>query len=251
MPLLHYAFKLPLRASVATALCLVLANAAASTGAELLHDEGALMWDIVLPLVAGALVGAQFGYLLSRRLNERFLKGLFAVALLGIGMRMLLAMSVQAEPSDIHGADSLLRAAGVAGLGVLAGTLSPLLGIGGGMIVVPGLLLFLPEIGGNGARAASLAAACVTSSRSIHLYAKERSVDPDIALWFGLGGLTGAALGVQIAHIPGVSAMGQRLLGVILVVTAVRFAMDVFGPRPAPPGPEAAAGANTPAETGR
>ncbi|QDV06593.1 Sulfite exporter TauE/SafE [Planctomycetes bacterium Poly30] len=216
---------------MATALCLVAATAIASTTTEFLHSESALMWDIVAPLVGGALFGAQFGFLLSRRIDERLLKGIFCFVLLGIGLRMLLAMSVQAEPGEFHSGYSFLRASGVALIGVMAGTLSPLLGIGGGLIVVPGLLLSMPAIGGNGARAASLAVACVTSLRSIHLYAKERSIDPRIALWFALGGLMGAALGVQFAHLPGVSAYGQRTLGVILVVTALRFARDAFGPR--------------------
>lgn len=233
VPLLHYGFKLKLRQSVATALCLVAANAIASTAFEFLHAESALMWDVVAPLIAGALVGAQFGYLASRKIDERVLKGVFCFVLLGIGLRMLFAVSVQAEPGDFHAGYSFLRAAGVAGIGVLAGTLSPLLGIGGGLVVVPGLLLAMPEVGGHGARAASLAMACVTSLRSIHLYAGERSIDPQVAVWFGLGGFIGAALGVQFAHLPGVSAFGQHALGAILVVTAARFASDAFGRRAA------------------
>lgn len=230
MPLLHYGFKLPLRQAVATALCLVAATAIASTSSEILHKDSALLWDVVGPLVGGALVGAQFGYILSRRLDEQLLKSVFSFVLLGIGLRMLLAMSIQAEPGDFGAGFSFARASLVAGIGMLAGTLSPLLGIGGGMVVVPGLLLTMPEVGGNGARAASLAVACVTSLRSIHLYAKEKSVDPKIAIWFTLGGVVGAAGGVQLAHLPGVSAIGQRALGCILVVTAVRFARDAFGP---------------------
>lgn len=228
MPLLHYGFRLALRTSVATSLCLVAANAVASTATELLHESGALLWEIVGPLVGGALVGAQFGYLLSTRANERVVKGLFAAAALAIGLRMLLAMSVQADPTDFLGDYGAARAAGVAGIGILAGTLSPLLGIGGGMVVVPGLLLAMPEVGGNGARAASLAVACVTSMRSIHLYAKERSVEVPIALWFAGGGLIGATLGVRFAHLPGVSAIAQRVLGGILLATALRFARDAF-----------------------
>ncbi len=59
VPLLHYVFKLPLRVSVATSLCLVAANAYSSTATELLRGDSALLWDVVLPLIGGALVGAQ------------------------------------------------------------------------------------------------------------------------------------------------------------------------------------------------
>lgn len=233
MPLLHYGFRLPLRRAVATGLCLVCATSIASTSTELMHEESALLWEVVLPLVVGALAGAQFGFTLSKYVNERALKGVFTFLLVVIGFKILLSTSVPAAAAEVSGSFGVGGTAGIVGLGVLAGTLSPLLGIGGGLIVVPALLLSMPEIGGNGARAASLAMACVTSVRSIQLYLKERSVDMSVAPWIALGALSGAVLGVQFAHLPGASAIGQRVFGVILLVTAVRFGKDVFmGPAP-------------------
>lgn len=227
VPLLHYGFGLALRASVATSLCLVAATALASTGAELVHAEGALLWDVVLPLVAGALVGAQFGYLASRRLPERAVKGLFAVVMLLAGLRLFLDTAIHPAPTDYHPSYGLVRVSGVATIGILAGTVSPLLGIGGGLIVIPSLLLALPEVGGLGARAASLGVACVTSLRSIQLYLRERAVDLGVAPWFVLGAVLGAVLGVQAVHHEGVAAAGRRFLGVLMVLTAWRFARDV------------------------
>lgn len=226
VPLLHYGFRLDLRAAVATSLCLVGANAFASTVTESLHDGSALLWDVVLPLAAGALAGAQFGYLASRRLSERFVKGLFAGVIAIASWRMLGSGDAGVQPGEFHSVYTIGRAASVAAIGLLAGTASPLLGIGGGMIVVPGLLLSMPEIGGLGARAAALAVACVTSARSIHLYAKERQVDLSVAPWFVVGGLAGAVGGVQAVHAPGIAAMGRQFLGALLVLTALRFAID-------------------------
>ncbi|MEM9803303.1 MAG: sulfite exporter TauE/SafE family protein [Planctomycetota bacterium] len=228
VPLLHYGFRLPLRASVATSLCLVLANALSSTAFELFHAESAFLWDIVLPLVGGALVGAQFGYLASRKLSERTLKSIFAVVMAGVGLRMLLSAGIAADPEPFHEAYGLGRIVTVAGIGILAGALSPLLGIGGGLVVVPGLLLTLPEIGGLGARAASLGVACVTATRSIQLYAKERVIRPALAIPIALGALAGAGIGVHVVHLPGVSQIGQKVLGGILVLTAARFASDAI-----------------------
>lgn len=228
VPLLHYIFKLPLRASVATSLCLVAANAYSSTATELLRGDSALLWDIVLPLAGGALVGAQFGYMASRRLDERVIKALFTVVLTVVGARMLATDGVPADPAPFYEAYDMAHVAIVAGIGLLAGTVSPLLGIGGGLVVVPGLLLTLPEIGGLGARAASLAVACVTSARSIQLYARERAIEVRIALPIALGALVGASTGVHVVHMPGVSELGQQVLGGILLLTAVRFGIDVM-----------------------
>lgn len=226
VPLLHYGCALSLRAAVATSLCLVGANALASTAAESLHEGSALLWDVLLPLAAGALAGAQFGYLASRRLSERFVKGLFAAVMAMASWRMLGSGDAGVQPDEFHSVYTFWRAASVAAIGLLAGAASPLLGIGGGMIVVPGLLLTMPEIGGLGARAAALGVACVTSARSIHLYAKERQVDLSVAPWFVGGGLAGAVAGVQAVHSPGIAAMGRQFLGGLLVLTAVRFAVD-------------------------
>lgn len=226
VPLLHYGFGLPLRRAVATSLCLVAANALASTAAELLHEDSAFLWEVVGPLIGGALVGAQLGFFASKRLPERALKGLFAAVMLAVGLRLVLSGDIPAEPTGFDGGYGLVRAGTVALVGVLAGTLSPLLGLGGGLIIVPGLLLLVPEIGGLGARAASLGGACVTSLRSLQLYARERSVELGVAPWFVAGALLGASLGVQVVHLDGVAAAGRRLLATIMFVTAWRFVRD-------------------------
>lgn len=227
VPLLHFAFGLALRQAVATSLCLVAANALSSTASELLHADSALQWDVVLLLAGGALVGAQFGYFASKRLDERAVKGLFAVVMVAAGLRLALSGDIAAAPAELRSAYDAGGVAAVMGIGLLAGAASPLLGIGGGLIVVPGLLLALPELGSLGARAASLGVACVTSLRSLRLYARERAIDLSVAPWFVLGALLGAAVGVQAVHLDGVADVGRRVLAGILLVTAVRFARDV------------------------
>ena len=150
VPLLHYGFGLPLRRAVATSLCLVAANALASTAAELLHEDSAFLWEVVGPLIGGALVGAQLGFFASKRLPERALKGLFAAVMLAVGLRLVLSGDIPAEPTGFDGGYGLVRAGTVALVGVLAGTLSPLLGLGGGLIIVPGLLLSSRRSGASG-----------------------------------------------------------------------------------------------------
>lgn len=232
VPVLHYLFKLPLRSSVATSLCLVAANALASTASELLHEQGAFLWDVVLPLMGGALVGAQFGYVASKKLSESVVKALFAVVLVAAGIRLVSSSGTVQELEAFRASYSVGHAGLVACIGVLAGTVAPLLGIGGGLIVVPALLIFFPDIGSLGARAASLGVACVTSLRSIHLYWGERSINTQVAPWFVAGALIGATAGVQAVHLPGIAGVARQALGGILLVTAIRFAMDVRRLRP-------------------
>jgi len=227
VPMLHYLFKLDLRASVATGLCLVAATAYSSTATELLREDSSIDLLLVGPLGVGALLGAQFGFRLSRGLGERRLKTVFAAVLIVAGARMLLSEGIPALPGDgaawAPGARALIAAL----IGAGAGTVAPLLGIGGGLVVVPALMFTMPELGGLAVRAAALAVACVTSARSLQLYRREGIIQLSLGLPIALGALGGAFAGVHTVHLPGMSQVGQRVMGAILLVTAARFARDV------------------------
>ncbi|MEL6717075.1 MAG: sulfite exporter TauE/SafE family protein, partial [Planctomycetota bacterium] len=152
---------------------------------------------------------------------------IFAAVMAAAGLRLLLAASGSAEGAAFPIEYGVPRASAVAAIGVLAGAASPLLGIGGGLIVVPGILLVLPELGMLGARAAALGNAVVTSSRSIQLYAKEGAIDWKLARWIVVGAFAGATLGVQVVHLEGAAALGRSALSFLLVVTALRMGWDV------------------------
>lgn len=225
-PLLHYVFKVPLKRSVATALCLVWCVSLSATISEALHPAGALHPRLVLALIAGALVGAQIGFQLAQRLPTHILKLVFCVVLLAVGSKMI-SMSGGGEALiDATFTPDIETYAVVAGIGLAAGILVPLLGVGGGLIVVPGLVLVMPEIGFLGARASSLGMAVVTSSRSLWLYHAKGAVDWRMGAWLGAGAAIGAVLGVQFAHDAG-GEVGKVLLGVVLLLASARFGLDL------------------------
>ncbi len=227
VPILHYLFHLSLARSVATALCLVWCVALSSTVSELLHPGGAILWTVVGVLVITSLAGTQVGYRAARTIPTRGLKALFCVALLSVGIRVLVgsggAASAPLEGFELEPA-SLLA---VAAIGFFAGVVVPLLGVGGGLVVVPALLLCLPEAGFLGARAAALATAVVSASRSLWLYQRDGLIDWKAGGFFGVGAVVGAAVGVALVHLPGAATVGQAILGVALLMAAVRFGMDV------------------------
>lgn len=227
VPMLHYLFKLDLRASVATSLCLVGATAYSSTITELLREDSALQLAVIVPLGFGALAGAQLGFRLSKRLDERRLKSVFALVLILAGARMLLAGGIPPAAQEVAATSPLVQALLAALIGAGAGTVAPLLGIGGGLVVVPALMFTMPGLGGLAVRAASLAVACVTSARSLQLYRHEGIIRVSLGLPIALGALAGAVAGVHTVHLPGMSQVGQRVMGAILILTAVRFARDV------------------------
>ena len=225
VPALHYLLGLPLRRSVATSLCLVWCVALSATLSEALHPSGALYPRVIVALIAGSLLGTQVGFRLAQRLPARALKAVFCVVLLAAGAKILAMSGAPHPPADPSFAATWTGVATSAAIGVAAGVVMPLLGVGGGLVVVPALLLALPEVGFAGARAASLAMAIVGASRSLWLYHGRREIDWSRGAWFGLGGALGAVAGVQLAHVGG-AALGEGLLGAVLVFAAARFGWD-------------------------
>jgi len=227
VPALHYLLGLRLERAVATSLCLVWCVALSATVSEALHPSGALYPRVIAALIGGSLLGTQLGFRLARRLPTRTLKAVFCAVLVLAGARVLaLSGGEHASPdaSFVAGTADLAISAAV---GLAAGVAVPLLGVGGGLVVVPALLFALPQVGFAGARAAALAMAIVSASRSLWLYHGQGGIDWPRGLRFGLGGAAGAVAGVQLAHLGG-AALGEGLLGAVLVLAAARFGWDAL-----------------------
>ncbi len=226
-PLLHYGSKLPLRRAVATSLVLVFATAFSATITELFHAQTSLSGPVLLWLVPSGLLGAQVGYFVSRRIDARGLRAIFVVLLLAAAARIL--FSERAEDPVAVDAIRVPWTLGlrIAAVGFGGGVVAPLLGIGGGLLVVPGLLLAVPDLGYLVARACSMGLATVTSVRSVWLCSRGGDIDLPRGGWLGSGALVGAVLGVSAVHHPGWAAAARTLLGILLVLVALRMAWDL------------------------
>ena len=106
-------------------------------------------------------------------------------------------------------------------LGLTAGVVGGMFGVGGGIIVVPGLVLWL---GFSQHRASGTSVATIIASASAALipFAIDGSVDWAAAIAITLGAIAGAALGARILHrIPAHNL--SRAFSLLLVVAALRM----------------------------
>ncbi|MGH2455045.1 MAG: TSUP family transporter [Candidatus Limnocylindria bacterium] len=84
-------------------------------------------------------------------------------------------------------------------VGLAAGVLSGLLGIGGGVVMVPALVL-LVGAGQHRAEAVSLAAIVPIAAVSATLFSSADSVDPSAAALLAVGGLVGVRAGARLMY---------------------------------------------------
>ncbi len=187
------------------------------------HDVDLL---VGLVLAATSIAGAVIGARLTRRLSDRELRRLFGMAAIAIGVIILLdaALTLAHLPLTLHPAS---RPAGVVlvvlGLviGVVTGVISGLLGVGGGIIMVPAMVLIL-GLSQHLAQGTSLLVIIPTAAAGSITHFRLGNIRLGLAAWLSGGGIVGAIAGASLALLA--PDVGLRLLfGVYLLYTGQRM----------------------------
>jgi len=205
------------REAHATSLAAVVPIATAGLVPYLLRgdvDRVATGW-----LLLGSLGGALIGTAMLARLSRRALAVAFTLLLLGAAIRLALPL----EPAE-RVSYSLGIAVGLVVVGLLSGTVAGLLGVGGGIVIVPVLVVALgvaPVV----AKGTSLAVVVPTALLGTLRNSRAGIVSMRSAAWVGAGGVLAAVAGGVLAGrlSPTVSNV---TFGVLLAAVAVRTALE-------------------------
>jgi uncharacterized membrane protein YfcA len=119
--------------AVATSLATIIVTSLASIWAH--QRLGTMVWDVVLRFAPGVFAGGVLGAVIADDLSAAALRSIFAVFMLYVGLQMELQLKPHAD--RLKPKTLLLTAAGT-----VIGTLSAILGIGGGTLTVPLLVKF-------------------------------------------------------------------------------------------------------------
>ena len=90
------------------------------------------------------------------------------------------------------------------GLGLFAGISGSLVGLGGGFIVVPALAFLYPDMLPAHLAGTSMAMLLFNSISSTYVYAKQKRIDYQAAIWFAAASIPGSVIGALFAeHVEG------------------------------------------------
>ncbi|PWF27048.1 sulfite exporter TauE/SafE family protein [Ancrocorticia populi] len=156
------------------------------------HDS--VDWAAVGLLIIGSITGAQIGSYLLSRLSSRTAQWAF-VGFLAISIiSMVIVIPERGSSIDI----TVLTAIALVGVGLLTGTLAGLVGVGGGVILVPAMIV---GFGASDliAKGTSLAVIIPTSLSGTIGNLRRKNVDLKAALVLGVAACLTSPLGVMSA----------------------------------------------------
>lgn len=239
VPLLTVALGHDVKTAIAASLVGVIATSLAASPRYL--RAGLVDRHLGLLLLVAAALGGLTGGVTAGYLDGRLLALLFAVLLIGVALQMLRQTLRPATRPPIAAADlasgftstyvepssgevvtyRARRLVPGTALSFLAGNVSGLLGVGGGVINVPvmNLLMHVPIRVATTTSTYMLAATAVASSV---VYLEAGQLDPLLAAPVALGIIVGARLGARVAM-----RVSQDVLRLAFVAVAVVFAISM------------------------
>lgn len=223
VPMLVLLLRFDQRLAAGTSLAAIVPTAAVGVISYAMH--GSVAWIPALILAAFAVIGAQIGTWLLAHLPQNAVRwGFVAFLVFVIVMLFVVAPSRDAD-LDLTWASG----AALALLGVITGILAGLLGVGGGVVVVPALMIFF----GTSdliAKGTSLLMMIPTAISGTIGNVRRGNVDLVASALIGVAACTTTALGSWLATIVE-PAVGNVLFALFLTFIAVQMGLKAVRAR--------------------
>ena len=137
VPAFIFIFGYSIHKAIGSSLATMVPAACVGLIAHYVINSGNVALSTAFFILIGSLFGAKYGARVAHKISGNTLSKLFAVVLLLVGLKLARILNIPTHAITALNAQPLLI---ILGLGT--GFISSLFGIGGGVIIVPGLTLF-------------------------------------------------------------------------------------------------------------
>lgn len=211
--------------AIGTSLAIVVFTAVSGLIAH--HKRGSVRWDIVKRIAPSLVIGTIIGAALAKGLSSHFLRIFFSVFLVVISLRLLFAKTNTEVESSLPRKKAYFFSG-------LIGMLSSILGIGGGVMLVPFLLhcqIKMSEASGTSLACGMMVGIVATTSFILSQLGAQQIIplSTGFIYWPALAGVAVASMlfapvGTALAHkIP--TMILKKIFAVCLLATAIEMMM--------------------------
>lgn len=186
---------------------------------------GEVAWTVAALLALGSTVGAWFGAKLLSQVEARLAGTLFTVLLVVTAIRIAMGGGDSGTHRQVTLIVGFLLIVG----GVLAGVVSGLLGVGGGSVLVPMMIvgLGMPTVMAKGTSLAVIIVGAVVGTIGNR---RHSNIDFRVAVLVGLSGIVFGFLGGQVSlGLP--DRVADGLFAGLLTIVAMRMGWDLYRSR--------------------
>lgn len=231
VPAMALLLRIRQQRAVATSLAVIIPTALAAAfrynQSEPL-DLGVIGW-----LALGGVFGGVIGAIVANLIGARQLRRIFGVFVILVGILMITRYG-EAQGGAQRVAVDAAHGMQLLGWGVFVGVMSGLLGVGGGLVMVPVLVLLLGYTQ-HLAQGTSLAVIIPVSLSGTFIHIRKGNVVWDFAAWLAVGAVIGSWVTSGFVHsIPGGVLRILFAVFMIWVGSSMLFGRQAQAPAPAP-----------------
>lgn len=214
VPAIFHVFQLPMKQAIGTSLFVIIFSALSALINYIRHNQ--VKGGIAFLLVPFGILGAQAGALFTDRLPEIVVRYLFIILVTALGIKMF--VHPENEVSCEKGEIKYNKISAIL-IGLFAGLVSGLCGVGGAVLLIPLLYIFL-KVPMHACIGTSLIAIFFNSLSGGIGYIARGYVDFRLGIFLGIGSMCAAPLGARMS-INTPREKLRRMFAVILILSGL------------------------------